>query len=359
MKGAFDGNAARKLENLEDNLFSTETVRKKGEMPRATWANPNNEEKKTLNPFKRWFGKAKKVAKNYTDFGNPIKLWKPLAAGYVAKKLRAIETEPEERGSFFSDLFGSIVTMSANSLERYHHMMPYQISPALRLHLSAAEGASTFEHVYLYDKPGDNKGYVIYLGNETPDNDMLRENIDHVDNKDLSPYEDEELDFRERLQGFFDTQDGPPVMDVATLFDYTQYFSDEPDRIHRWGTKDDSWLANQYGERDTAEESSLPADLAGKVRIYKRPVGENGFFYKLGEVMGDESPRSGRMWLEWAVKKPLIYAFADALLEPLETAMEKILPVEAVRDMVYAKAKGVAASWRGFSNPNDFHLAYD
>ena len=160
------------------------------------------------------------------------------------------------------------------------------------------------------------------------------------------------------MKNLFDRQDGPPVINAATLFDYGEYFRDQPDKLERWAVMGDSWLAQQYGKRNTEMESKLPADMKNNVRIYERPVDKKGFWYKIGEYLGDESPRSGRMWLEWAVKKPLIYMVADFMLESLETGLERILPTEVVRYVVAEKAKAVDSAWRGFSNPRIPYLFY-
>ncbi|UCD07372.1 MAG: hypothetical protein JSW41_00100 [Candidatus Aenigmatarchaeota archaeon] len=323
-------------------------------------------EEKTKNPYKRWRNKVGKAWKAYTDFGNPIEMWKPLVAQLGANVFGSIESGmpiPEERHGFIENVGGAFVTMLRTDLEQYSHNAPYQIMPALRRHLSAAEGASDLEYLYVYDKVGDPKEYVIYLsGGEIPEENLLREHIDYVDANSISPYEDPNLPFRNRIQGLFDTKDGPPVLNVATLFDYSDYFVDEPQRAHRWAVKDDSWLANQYGPRQFAMEAALPADLQvdpKKVKIYKRPVSTSGFWYHLGALLGDESPRSGRMWLEWVLKKPVLtYIPTDFVLEPIEMALEGRLPTEVMRSIVYEKAKGAAAAWRGFSNPRPHYLWY-
>ncbi|MCK4497282.1 MAG: hypothetical protein KAU24_03745 [Candidatus Aenigmarchaeota archaeon] len=324
---------------------------------------PAGKEEKTLNPYKRWKGKVGKVWKAYTEIGNPIEMWKPIAAGIGANILKSIETKPEERHGLIEDIVGGAITILRTGFQQYSHHAPYDIMPALRRHLSAAEGASDLKYLYVYYKGGPEE-YPIYLsGGEIPEDDLLRDNIKYVDDTVLagnpkSPYEDDALDFKGKIKGLFDMQDGPPVLNIATLYDYAEYYQHEPQKAYRWAVKDDTWIANQYGPRNFAMEAALPADLTGKVRIYERPVKTTGFWYRLGELIGDKSPRSGRMWFEWVVKKPLIYIPGDLLLEPLEATLEKILPPETLRSLIFEKARGINATWRGMTNPRSEYLWY-
>jgi hypothetical protein len=346
----FDGTAARKLEKelYSDNFPEGSKV----------YGYLNQGKEKTRNPYKRWARKVGKVWKNYTDFGNPLEMWKPILAGFGAKILRSIETVPEERRSFFDDIVGGTITILRTGWEQYSHNAPYDIMPALRRHLSAAEGVSNLKYIYAYYKPGDRREYTIYLsGGEIPNNEVLRNNIRYVDDNNMSPYEGDP-ETKETISRYFDTQDGPPVLNAATMFDYADYFGEEPEKAHRWSVKEDSWIANQYGNRNSAMEAALPEDLQGKVKIYERPVETSGFWYSIGRLLGDESPRSGRMWIEWAVKKPIIYAFGDLLFEPLEVTLELIVPPATLRDLVYQKAKSISAAWRGISNPRPHYLYY-
>ena len=322
---------------------------------------PDNKQK-TLNPYKRWWGKVKKVwfgPQSYTDIGRPLQLWKPVLAGYAAKWLRSIETVPEERHGIAQDIIGGFVTMLRTSLEQYQHSMPYKVVPALRRHLSAAEGPSNVQHVYTYYN-GSSRECALYLSTgdgDKPEESLLRKGIEFVDAFGISPYEGHS-EFRSRFGELFDKSDGPPVLEAATLYDYRSYFEQEPGKAERWAVKDDSWIAQQYGDRNLTMEAALPADLQGKVRVYCMPVSTTGFWYKIGEWLGDKTPRSGTMWREWAVKKPLLYSFGDFLLEPLEMMLERILPPETMRAIVYEKSKGISGAWRGFTNPRTPYLYY-
>jgi hypothetical protein len=314
--------------------------------------------RETNNPYKRWKHKIDRYFKLYTEMGDPLELWKPIVASHAAKFLKKYEIPPEQRrGS--KDFTGGSLALIRMSLEQYAHNKPYEIVPALRRHLSAAEGASDIKYVYTYSKPGDAREYAIYLGREEePGHDVLRDRIKYVEQRGMSPYEDDALGIKRTVENLFDEQDGPPVINAATMFDYDDYFAEESHRAKRWAVKDDSWLGQQYGDRSHDMENALPDDLKGVIRIYERPVSTTGFSYKLGEILGDTSPRSGRMWFEWTIRKPLIYAAADFLMEPLEIAMEKILPPDTMRNVVYMKSKAVSGTWRGMTNPRDTHLWY-
>ncbi len=354
------------MEKLKDLYLSdapVETRRKEGNpvliRPEYLYRYRSPEER-TLNPFKRWANKFEKVLKIYTDFGKPWEMWKPLLAGAVAKMLEPLDTKPEERHGLVQDLVGGFISILRADLKQYAHNQPYIIMPALRNHISAAEGISNLKFIYTYNPPRSTKEYPIYLsGGEKPDNDLLRKNITYVDNNLRSPYEDDALDLKKRISDLFDTQDGPPVLNAATMFDYDDYFVDEPQKAYRWAVKDDSWVTQQYGERMFYMESALPPDLRGKVKIYARPVYKGGFWYILGKALGDESPRSWRMWFEWVVKRPLLYAVADFFIEPLETGLELVVPRETMRFSVFQKAKGVSGAYRGMSNPRLPYLSYN
>lgn len=319
-----------------------------------------DESKIDRNPYTRWKEKAVHVWKHYTDFGNPLKLWKPILANYVSNYLYSLDIKPaEERRTFWEDLSGAIVENTAKTLKQTAQKLPYDIVPALRNHLSAAEGVSDIKHIYLYKKDGGPREYLIYAAGEKtnpPDSDLFREQIEYVDKYDKSPYQDNTLGFKKQMVELFDSGDGPPVLKAQTFFDWSKYFSDEPDKLKGWGSRMDCYVGNQLGPRNIEMENNLPPEFQGKIRIYERPVDKEGWFYKIGSWLGDESPRSGTMWFEWAVVQPLVYAIGDLLMEPLEAVLEGVVPRETMRTIIEGKMKTISSTYRGFRNPRPDYL---
>jgi hypothetical protein len=308
----------------------------------------------------RWLEKAKTVWNGYTDFGNPLELYKPILYGFGAKILKSMERPAEETSGLEAVIRGFMMEMRG-AFEQYSHFMPYEIAPALRNHLSAAEGATNIRSVYTYYPGSGSKEYPIYITqreDDVPTEELLRSQIEYVDRVGVSPYEDKKLEFRGRLPEFFDSEDGPRVLDLFTFFDYANVYGQEPKRAHSWATKEGTWITQQFGSRNQELEDTLPADLRDKIRVYDRPVYEEGFLYKLGELLGDETPRSGTLWYQWAVLKPIIYASIDLPFEPLERIMEKRIPPEAMRYLLYQKWKVASEVWRGVCRPRDPYLFY-
>jgi hypothetical protein len=308
----------------------------------------------------RWLARAKKVWRGYTDFGNPLAMYKPILYGLGAKMLRSIEVPAEETSGLESVIRG-ILMGTRGAFEQYSHFLPYEIMPALRNHLSAAEGATNIKSVYVYYPGSGSKEYPIYITqreNDVPTEELLRSQIEYVERMGVSPYEDKKLEFRGRLPEFFDTEDGPRVLDLFTFFDYSEVYGQEPKKAHSWASKEGTWITQQSDLRNHELEDALPADLRGNVRVYDRPVHKEGLFYRLGELLGDETPRSGTMWYQWAIMKPALYACIDLPFEPLEKAMERIIPPEAMRYLLYQKWRVASEIWRGLYKPKTPYLYY-
>jgi len=321
----------------------------------ATGYMPGDEEdirtriRKHPNPYTRWWRKAEQTMGYYTDIGNPLGLWRPILYGLGADVLKNLEMPIEERDTLLEKTIQGIVSGFRTSFELKQHNLPYEITPALRYYMSLAEGASEINHVYLYEK--NSREYPIFITREDekePEEAVLRERIKHIDDNDRSPYKDPKLDLERNISGMFDSEDGPIILKGCTFSDYESYFEQEPDMAHGAAVEYDISLTRNHGERQTDIEALLPADLQGKVTIYKRPVSKTGLTYLFGKyVMGDESPRSGLMLRKWGLNVPIVYGFYDFLIEPLEVMMERILPDVGMRHIVEAKQRSIYDICRG------------
>jgi hypothetical protein len=233
--------------------------------------------------------------------------------------------------------------------------LPFKVFPRFNTMTLFSNGATDIDRMYVVEKDD----YVLPIAfrkevENSPTEETLLKGLDYVDRHGISPFNK-----AEGLGEFMDNDFVQRAFDKYTRGDYTKYFSNEPKQMSRWLTKDETWAIYQYGERDMTEEAMLPASVSSRVNVYKEPGKKHGFWYRMGNMMSDNTPSCWKMWWYWQMGDWL-YDLVDIFFGPAEAMLRKIhVPAEGVRHIMDQEYKVVARMRRNSVHPRGMNFTYE
>jgi len=230
--------------------------------------------------------------------------------------------------------------------------IPFEVFPRLNVMTVFANGATDIEKLYTYVKNGfDIPIHTQLQDGSTPKDDDLIQAGKFVEEYGISTYNKIE----DIAQNMIDSQFVNRAMNKVTRGDFKRYFAEEPKRTYRWVCKDEMGAIYAIGDRDTQAEANLPAQLAGKVKIFKEPGKKSGFWYRLGQMLGDETPSSWKIWWYWTVRDTA-YDVGDILFGPAEGTFRRLgFPTPALRNLTDAQYKVSAAVTRNLTGGSKYN----
>jgi len=330
---------------------------------------PNSE---TGGFFDRWRQYRKMLREEYPLVkGSRLKdVWKMPVNYYASKIFGHISDNvlPDgSRDTIIKTLLGGASDGLRFSTRQAFEALGYGIFPRIRVMSAFSDGATDIETVYTYMTPEgfELPAYMKKRGGASPavsadaQDDLIR-NAQFIERWGISPYNKVEQTGNNFMNRYF-LEFG---IKKQTRGDYSTYFEQQPRKFHRGLMKNDSYFTAQYGGRDNAEEIQLSsvitnAGLSGEIKAYNEPLRTNGFWYKIGGLIGDESPSSWRMWwcqqlLDWT------YDILDLGFGPVETSLRKLnIPVEGLRPIMETEYKIAAGVTRGLQPGRGAHFTYE
>jgi hypothetical protein len=312
--------------------------------------------------FRSWIRYRRRLAKDLpiVKEGEFKNIWKIPYYHFLSKFWNYVNIEESSRTGIIPIMWGTLADTLTKDYRETAKQNANNIFPRVRTWITHAEGATTVQGLYVYDYMGyDIPVAASYTKADSdkivkPDENTIREGMKEVEDHHRSPFNDTET-AKEYHNPDFITYSASKV----TRWDYKRYMDQDPARFFRWLFKPETWFIHQRGQRDLQEEGNLPADLQGKIKIYKKPVGKTGLFYDVGKFMADDSPRSSQMfWYTLAID--LMYDFVDTFYDPLEDLMEKLkLPEESIRELVFYEWKVATNNIRHLYRSGPRPLTYE
>lgn len=336
-------------------------VRRRGKMP-------GNEEDRPSRWDKYQAVKTKYPIINLEKYGplevvlNTIKI--PLY-NWVSKGLDQITPAVSSTDNFITDVFRAFTTAYSNRFSQTSRTLVWDTFPRIRTWLSYAEGATNIENLYVIEHKGcDIPVFLQNRGQSDPEEAALKENIEFVQNNDRSIYDkmgDSDPVLNRTIANPGIT--GDFVSYAAEKYSRTdyEYFQQEPAKMNRAWVKDETWVIQQYGQRDAAKEGHINSTmtLPANVKVYRTPTQTSGFWHTVGKFLGDPDPKSWRMWWYWQAGD-WIYDAIDSIFDPIQDLLEKTgVPHEGMRHFIEEEYKAIARTRRGFFNPSSPNLTYN
>ncbi len=259
-----------------------------------------------------------------------------------------------DREGVGSNLIGGLADAFKISHWNVYKSLPFHIFPRANVMTLNSNGATEIDRMYTTMKGGYEIPVAFQrINEEQPSEETLRKAVGYVEKYRVSPFNK-----AESLGNLIDNAFVQRAFDKYTRGDYTRYFSNEPGKMNRWITKDETWVIYQYGTRDVEIEDSMPTDLKSKIRVYREPGRKSGFWYRMGNLLGDDTPSCGTMWWYWQMGDWL-YDSVDLLFGPAEAVLTKIrVPDEGIRHVMDQEYKVVASMRRNFTAKRGSDFTY-
>jgi hypothetical protein len=292
----------------------------------------NGEDKLAKYPFVNWTA--------FAENGNGLKI--PFYYA-IKKALTPIKKNLESYVMSGGDLITNmliypVVSGIQNLAEQQFGAKSQEVFPKFRAWYDFSRGASTIERLYTvaYTVGGVTREFPLYItagGDPQPTDDKLESGIKTVIDDHKSPLNGTEIG------GEFYRSDFSLIgAEKYTRGDFKKLV--EPGFFRKWFIRDDTWLIQQYGERDlTLERDVLVNGTTHHVNVYKRP---SEFLYLIYWGVGDK-----------------IYDIIDTPYDPLQKYIEKRIPKQAQQILLRDEYKTIAGVRRGLFNTARTPLEYD
>jgi hypothetical protein len=282
-------------------------------------------------PFVSW--------KAFAENGNGLKLPVYYVLGKSLEPVReSLESYVMAGGDLITNLLVyPVVTSLHNWSHQQFDVKSQEVFPKFRAWYDFYKGASNINKLYTvtYTVGGLTREFPLAttaVGDPVPTGEKLKEGIKTVINEYKSPLNGAEI------SEFYRKEFSLIAAEKYTRGDFTKL--EDPMFFRKWFARDDTWLIQQYGERDVTLESDLIVNgTTHHVNVYGRP----------SEFI---------TWIYWAVGDK-IYDAIDTFYDPLQKYMEGKIPAQAEQIMLRDEYKAIAAVRRGLFNTARTPLEYD
>lgn len=289
--------------------------------------------------------------------------WK-LPLYYAGNKISKHFSEnvfPEaSRNDAFSIVAGGISdSMEINFKHQFGTGM-YHTFPRIRVFSAFSDDSTVIEKVYTTEVVHNGITYEIpaFLRKQKedkPDDAILTRNVNFIHNHKVSPYNKIDNVSKNFIEPYFNRFG----IEKYSRGDFERYFQDEPNKFYRWLTKDSTYNITQYGQRNAADEAALPPALIGQIKVYDSRTDTSGFWYRLGQVMGDDSPSSWNSLWYWQIGD-WVYDAVDLIFGPAEAILRKSnVPKPAIRNIMDNEYKVHAAARRNIFPGAGINFTYE
>ena len=263
---------------------------------------------------------------------------------------------PISRDSMGQIIWGGVTDTMKLMHKTQYKSIPFEVFPRVNTLTTFANGATEIERLYTVSRGGyEIPVHVQLLGGDLPNDDDIIKSIAFVDEFGISPYNKVE----HVAEGMIDKQFIARAMDKVTRGDYTRYFVDEPEQLYRWIMKDEMGTIQANGIRDTDCENALPSQISGRVKVYKEPGKKSGIWYRLGQLLGDDTPSSWTMLKRWQIMD-WTYDISDLLFGPAEATFRRLdFPKQSLRHLLDAQYKIAAGVSRRLTCGNNNYFTFE
>lgn len=276
--------------------------------------------------------------KAFAENNNGMKLPLYYIANKITKPVReSMQSYVMAGGDFFTNV---VLYPAVNTIENWtgqqFHTKSQEVLPKIRAWYDFSEGASTINKLYTisHTVSGVTREFPVFAtepGDVQPTDDKLEKGIRTTIDENRSSMNGD-------ISNFYRKQFSLIAAEKYTRSDFAKL--EDPMAFRKWFVRDDTWIIQQYGNRDLTLEKDLIVDgNTHHVYVYDRP---SDFL----------------TWLYWAVGDK-VYDFIDGFYDPLQSYMEGKIPPQAEQIMIRDEYKAIARVRRGLFNSARTPLEYD